>query len=529
MTFSPAVEAGLRAAKARLWDAHGPDQNSSVTGMGLSFRRKAGAWTDEPVVSVMVAKKRPAAYVSRRRLLPTTVEGEGRPWGVDVIQGGPFAHRIATDTTLTPTGLRPALINSKMRPPRQGCSISNINDGVVAGTLTGFVADKTDGHIALLSCNHVIARLDDGGKGEHIIQPGKADLGPDPDLAPIAYLKRWWPLNSATVVDGAIAELVDQHDYTNAVAYDKMLPVSQEHPAVGIVVAGDWFGNCFLTRMDTTLTTLGVSLLVGDPPRPADAAMVVAPEWGVQIDKVGRTSEYTSSTIVGVGFTVPVVVDEQTLRIVLYSELIWTEYFDLPGDSGSLVCVGGPGDVLVPPEDYPCTIAAAAEDYYGIPLTDDEGLADTLRDDFLSQSLVGRLMISTTYINSDTVIARWKSRDGTFGQNRERAYAPQYYAKYHDYIATVLNDPTSTAVVTQENLDDIHFILVGEAEVQAFTPDEARAATYLYNTVIAPTLGMNRQQIIEYLNDQTVYQQVYDKLSTLSTIELTGPVSPTAH
>ena len=525
MKFDPDVEAGLHAAKAKLWDAHA--DNPSVTGMGLSFRNRAGAWTDEPVVCVLVAKKRPAAYVSRRRLLPTGVEVDGLRWGVDVVQAGPFTQGMVGASPAPATELSPDSISEKIRPPQQGCSVSNILDGDTAGTLGCFVSDNSDGRIALLSCNHVIARLDEGQQGASIIQPGGADIGAGrPD--PIARLKRWLPLGTATTVDCAIADLRDQTAFKTAVVYDKMPPISRIHPAVGMIVAGDWFGNIVLTRMDTTIGALGVSLLIGDPPAPAGAPEPVAiPEFGMNIEKVGRTSDYTSSVITGIGFTMPIFVTP--IRVVVYSDLILTQFFGLAGDSGSVACVGGTGDVLVPLENYPCTLAAAAEDYYGVPLTNDEQLADELRDDFLSQSLLGRLMIATTYVNAETVMARWKAREGTFGQNRERAYAPQYYAKYHDYIASVLNDPTSTAVVTQENLDDISFIIAGETEVQTFTPPESQAAVYLFNTVMKPTLGMNRQQIIAYMNDPVIYQQVYDKLSTLSTIELTGPITPGHH
>lgn len=63
-------------------------------------------------------------------------------------------------------------IADKMRPSRQGASISNLEQGRTAGTHGCNVVDKTDGKLCLLSCNHVLARLNEGKPGEAIIQPG---------------------------------------------------------------------------------------------------------------------------------------------------------------------------------------------------------------------------------------------------------------------------------------------------------------------------------------------------------------------
>jgi hypothetical protein len=86
--LDPSVEAALRRGKQQILDAHGDDSN--VTGAGIGFRFRGGQWTGEPVVTVMVAKKRPEALVPHARLLPKTVEVDGEFWGADVIEAGPF-------------------------------------------------------------------------------------------------------------------------------------------------------------------------------------------------------------------------------------------------------------------------------------------------------------------------------------------------------------------------------------------------------------------------------------------------------
>ena len=93
--LDPGTEAALRRAKRQILDAHGDDPN--VTGAGIGFRFRRGKWTSEPVVTVMVASKQPEALIPRARLLPTSVEVDGKHWGVDVIQAGTFSlhHQLA--------------------------------------------------------------------------------------------------------------------------------------------------------------------------------------------------------------------------------------------------------------------------------------------------------------------------------------------------------------------------------------------------------------------------------------------------
>ena len=86
--LDPRAEAALRRAKQQILDAHGDDPN--VTGVGIGVRFRGGHPTGEPVVTVMVASKRPEALIPHARLLPKTIEVDGELWGVDVIQAGPF-------------------------------------------------------------------------------------------------------------------------------------------------------------------------------------------------------------------------------------------------------------------------------------------------------------------------------------------------------------------------------------------------------------------------------------------------------
>ena len=86
--LDPRAEAALRRGRQQIIDTHRGDPN--VTGVGIGVRFRAGRPTGEPVVTIMVARKRPEALIPHARLLPKTVEVDGELWGVDVIEAGHF-------------------------------------------------------------------------------------------------------------------------------------------------------------------------------------------------------------------------------------------------------------------------------------------------------------------------------------------------------------------------------------------------------------------------------------------------------
>lgn len=123
MNLNQDTQARLHRGKRKILDDFGADPN--VTGAGIGFRRRDGQWTDEPAVVVLVAKKRPEALVSNRRLLPRTVEVDGSPCEVDVIEAGPFRMGRVSDPAREVTPAAVVGVTGRMRPPRPGCSISN--------------------------------------------------------------------------------------------------------------------------------------------------------------------------------------------------------------------------------------------------------------------------------------------------------------------------------------------------------------------------------------------------------------------
>jgi hypothetical protein len=519
MAWDESTRSALLRAKEQVLQQHGDDPN--VNGAGIGLRTRAGELTDEPVVVVFVIKKRPEALVPRARLLPRSIEVDGRTWGVDVVETGHVVTGVGggagaavldrhTAALLQPQGLP---IDERMRPPRQGASVGSLQFGG-AGTYSCTVRDLTDGTMCVLSCNHVLAGNDQGVAGQVIVQPGALDGGTAADR--IARLRRFHPIGTATEVDAAIAQLDDQAGFTDLVARDLMAPISPDHRAVGMLVAGG-LGRSFLAVMDTTLDALDIELVGATP---TDRATAPATP-GMAVEKVGRTTGYTSSVVGATNVDINVRIEPG--RTVRYENLIMVPRLSCPGDSGSIVCQGGNGSTLAPVCE--CVALETVGDYYDLPLTEDEDLADQVRDEFLAQSETGYLLVSAIYGNPE-LVHRLEEREVT---DWETSYAQEYYDKYHDFVAAVLADPDSDAVLTQEHLDDIAFILFGLTNPTTgiepvLTPEESDVAWALYDEVLTPALGMDRRQIVAHMNDPAVYQTVHDRLRTVPTIDLNRPV-----
>jgi len=514
------VQPALRQASQQIFAAFGRDIH--FTGCGIGLRQRDGCRTDEPVVVAMVTKKLPAGAISRSRLLPRTVEAGGRRWGVDVVEVGPLTLapvRGAADSSPD----RGGPITGTFRPPLQGCSVSDATGPAGAtGTFGCLVRDTSDGTICMFSSNFVIAQSGSAPSQANVIQPGQFDNGTSSDG--IAKLKRYVPFTTSghNTVDAAIAQLNSQSGYSQNVADNLMKPISAAHPAVGSCIASDSEGlNCFLGRMDLTLSALGAELL----PATSGSPCTIAPQIGMHIEKVGRSSGYTSSTVDALAAQINVY-DSLRKRTLVFADMIWTQAFFLPGDNGAVACEGGNGRTFVPPPPALCPVLASVGHYFDLPLTKDNSLTSQLKTEFLAQSLVGNLLIGLIYDNSDTVINRVKGKQAP---GEELAYARSYYDKYLKLVKAALADPGSTTLkVTKDNLNDFQFILAGLSGLGGvpaiLKPAETQALQTIYDDVLVHTKGKDFAQMVTYLNEVSVYEKVVQALAKVSTISLTGTI-----
>jgi hypothetical protein len=516
MEISPEIRLELARGSRDLYRGFGRDAN--CTGVAFGLRRRGGRVTDEPVIVANVFKKRPEGYVARGRLLPRTMRVGGRTYGVDVVETG---HIYAQATSLTggragpdvlPRDARPPEpILEKMRPARQGCGIGNIEDGSI-GTFGCLVRDLTDGQLCMLTTGHVIGSSRGAERGHVVVQPGEHPQKPSDAIGKV---KRFVPLSKdrPNAVDAAIISIDDGVPVDNAVARNLMAPISADHPIVGLHLGGDTAGHGYVMPIGKVLKALNVLPL----------ATNATTEWNFYpVEKVARSTGYTSSRIASFGGPYPfnfggLVPDYYVFRDVIQVEMGFT----WRGDSGAIVCKGGTGEDRVAPEvgqPVGCAVLRNVGAMYDLPLAGDEPLVDRIRDGFLSQSRVGRLLTRVIYVNADTLVAR---TDGVVASGGEKDAAERYYEKYRDFVATVLAAPDRPdLVVTQEHLDDMAYMVFGLQ--QRLTREEAAALNTLYQ-VFRRTLGMNRPQIIAFMNGAALYDEVRATLARVPTLEHLGP------
>jgi hypothetical protein len=180
--------------------------------------------------------------------------------------------------------------NARVRPAIPGYSIGHFR--ITAGTFGCLVRDVCPPcRIYILSNNHVLANSNAAGIGDPILQPGPYDGGTYPADV-IARLARFVPIrfnnpDNYNLVDAALAEPIDQRDVVAAIV-----------------------GR-------------------GIPKGTVEATL------GMEVAKSGRTTQATTSKVIGIAATVAV--GYGAAGVAYYRDQILTTNMSQGGDSGSLL------------------------------------------------------------------------------------------------------------------------------------------------------------------------------------------------
>ena len=386
----------VRAFKTAHWPRLSNDRN--VTGAAFGRRLAHGEITDEPALVIYVARKIPKDFLPFSQLLPRRFYVGGDYVEVDVVETGPFY---------------PLNFTARERPATAGISIGNANE-MSAGTLGALMVDNTDASQCILSNNHVMARQNAATLGEMITQPGLFDGGSSP-ADDIASLKRFITLNATgNTVDAALAQIIPTLVIDQV--HNNLIPTaSADHPAIGLLFAG----GCSRTIMNPiadVLNQLNVSF-------PAGAGAIAAADIGMNVEKVGRTTEYTTSTVTEIDATVTINYD---FGPATFDHQITTAWMSDRGDSGSVVYRGGKGGNE---DKCGCASTSAAESALGVDLKQDRCMADVVRDKFLRQTRIGKWGIDLFFRNEGKLIERFQKAGVERG---DRDFARKLYDKYVD-------------------------------------------------------------------------------------------------
>lgn len=472
-----------RIARQQLQAAFRRDPN--IVGQAFGRRYVDNLATDEPALVIYVMRKIPQLSIPTSFLLPRRVYVGYDFVEVDVVETGPFY---------------PLSFTALERPAPMGISGGHFNLGG-SGTLGSIVTDNTDGSMCVLSNNHVFANQNAAALGDPIVQPGQGDGGVSP-ADDIATLKRFVTLMSppaTNTVDGAIAQVTDRAAVLDQMKNSLMPVASPTHPAVGLLFAG----SCNRTLMNPirdVLAQLNISF-------PAGGNSIATVEPGAAVEKVGRTTEYTTSDVSEIDVSVTINYNFGPVDLV---SQIATHWMSDPGDSGSLICLGGSGG----DENHcDCGSIFAAKQLLGVDLDADAVLEREFRQKYLSRTLIGRFAIETFFQNEDRILERVRAERVS---EADRNFARGLYGKYIDAARMVLLQTSREDLrVTETHLRDARQAL--KRAEPYLTKDEAQAASGLLK-LARRAVGMNVREILAMLNDEQLYEQVVDILSGVSTL-----------
>jgi hypothetical protein len=258
-----------------------PDHN--VVGIGVGRKMKRGKSMRTHCVRIYVERKLPRHLLRPDHLLPERVGGVI----TDVIETGRYRALLPR---IPPS-------QKRVRPAMPGCSIGfqfpdTQSGDLMAGTLSALVT--ADGVSYILSNNHVLANENALPVGAPIFQPGPLDGG-NTATDRIATLARFIPLETdrPNRVDCALAAILDASAVSPTIL-----------PKIGRLRSAE----------------------------PIEAAE------GMQVEKTGRATGYTTGTVFDVNATVTVQFDLGMLRfedqVLIHSD---AGAFSDGGDSGSLI------------------------------------------------------------------------------------------------------------------------------------------------------------------------------------------------
>ncbi|MEU7743457.1 hypothetical protein [Nonomuraea sp. NPDC049158] len=525
MRLLPEHEEALRRGKEAVLGAFAAVPGTTAFGYG--FRRRGGELTDEPVVIASVAKKRPQGYVARSRLLPRTVEVDGRKWGVDVIQAGPYSFGRTGGRTGRPTGDRrgPAAQDATLRKTaNQGVGIGNERTDDW-GTFGCLVRDLSNGGApSILTAGHAVGSTHGAVPGDVIVQ-GTWAGGTGPA---IGELTRFTSLrkDGRNLIDAAVVKITDLDNFDEFTTSEnqEMPRIGVRHPLIGMLVgmASDYSGLC--TRIGPILAEMNVRPYqdLGDPDFPVTCDVI---DFDMKVDKAGAGSWYTSSIVVGIGVT-PVDLGFLTNHdFYMFDDMVQvdTGFCLHDGDAGAAVCLGGDGRTRIDWTQVNCSFLEGAGEMYDLPLVGDEKLADRFRDDFLLRSRVGRMLVRLFYVNFQALVDRVKGKEASA---LEKDYAKHLYETYRSVLETVLTTPdTPDRVITSQHVSDAGKVVDGLRP--RLSAQEYNAAKQIH-ALFAQTVGMNRQQLLTMMNGDDLYQKMHTILSRVPTVQYLGPVGADA-
>lgn len=262
----------------------------NVVGVALGHKTVGGVVTLERALVVLVAQKIEPSGLPAAARIPEAVDGIP----TDVREVGV----ITAPGPVTPLSTHEAVsMVRRQRPAFGGISVGH--ERITAGTIGACCYDASafpgsPSKYYILSNNHVLANSNDASAGDPILQPGGFDGG-TPEADVLGKLARFVPIKFG---DGS-----------------GDLPTNEVDAAIAEVSLAD---------LDRAVHWVG---------KPTHT--VLKPDLDLRVAKCGRTTGFTTGTIVNINATVDV--NYGSGRVARFTGQVITSPMSAPGDSGSLV------------------------------------------------------------------------------------------------------------------------------------------------------------------------------------------------
>ncbi len=459
--------------------------NNNIVGMSFGRRIVGARRTDESAVVVYVARKVSRRYLPPSLLLPRRIYVGGDWIEVDVLETGPIYFLSFT---------------ANERPAPTGISIGHWPSGNT-GTLGSLVTDNTDGSLCILSNNHVMANYNMATLGDIITQPGAADGGTAAEK--IATLKRFVTMNpTGNTADCAIAQVTKPGDVIDQIKNNIMPVATREHPAVGLLKAGGC-NRTFINPIGSVLSQLNVSF-------PAGSAATVPPDVDMNVEKVGRTTEYTTSTIAEVD--VQIKTQDPNGNSFEFDQQFSTAWLSESGDSGSVVFRGGNGG----DDDHcgMCESTGTGEELLQTDLKLDAAIEKEFRERYLMHTRVGRYLVGLYFQNESRIVDRVRAARAS---ESDRAFARYLYDKHGAAVRFALLQPDRADVrFDDEHLHDARAVL--ERALPHMHEDERQAAEALFS-LLYQARGRTPREMLVMLDEEKLLHEVQRIVSNVRTLE----------
>ncbi|MCA9734796.1 MAG: hypothetical protein H6696_07125 [Deferribacteres bacterium] len=286
----------------------------NIVATGVGYKIVNGKLTDEPALICSVSTKKAKKFLSTSEVIPASIQN------------------IATD--VYPTGVIHALDDptKKFRPAPGGVSIGHV--AITAGTL-GCLVQKNGVHY-ILSNNHVLANSNDASIGDHIIQPGAADGGSYPDDR-IAELSEFVTIQfqgsggddgggggSDCKVANSTASILNA--FAVMLGSRTRLVATRDVP----IQAGENLVDCAIAKPLSNDSVKNEILNIGKITGVAEGTL------GLAVKKSGRTTGFTTGTILQIDVTVDV--SYGTNKVATFVDQLMTGGgMSAGGDSGSAI------------------------------------------------------------------------------------------------------------------------------------------------------------------------------------------------